>query len=189
MLRLRTPEAEIVYGEIFRPVDQITYLDTVRLSEIEGLDKLTFEKVRLTPYREVGIKPINISFDRPMLTPKPIVAQMVSSVSTDWIWKYISQLSGAKEAPVGDHTVFALTRYSYSSWIDTAAVYLYEQFSNLRLDAEYHYYTVGKYDFYAVSFVDSLHGWAVGSDQRIFRTEDGGSSWVRQKPNSPYTTW
>ncbi|MGQ9811293.1 MAG: YCF48-related protein [bacterium] len=189
LLRPRTPEAEIIYGEIFKPVDQSTYLATARLSEIEGLDKLPFEKVRLTPYREVGIKPVNISFDRPMVTPKPIVAQMVSSVSPDSIWKYISQLSGAQEAPVGDHTVFIPTRYSYSSWIDTAAVYLYEQFSNLGLDAEYHYYTVGKYDFYAVSFVDSLHGWVVGSDQRIFKTEDGGSSWVRQNPNSPNTTW
>lgn len=169
MLRPRTPEAEIIYGDIFRPVDQITYLTTARLSEIEGLDKLPFEKVRLTPYREVGIKPVNISFDRPMVTPKPIAAQMVSSVSTDSIWKYISQLSRAQEAPVGDQTVFIPTRYSYISWIDTAAVYLYEQFSNLRLDAEYHYYTVGKYDFCVVSFVDSLHGWALEATEGFSR--------------------
>ncbi len=189
LLRPRTPDAEIVYGGVFAQIDKGLYIATARFSEIEDLDKLPFEKVKLFPRRSLKSQPIRHSFENPLITPKPIVAQMVSSVSPDSIWKYISQLSGAEAAPLGDHTVVIPTRYSYSSWIDTAAAYLYEKFEDLGLDVEYHYYTVGKHDFYAVSFVDSLRGWVVGSDQRIFKTQDGGLSWVRQNPNSPNTTW
>ena len=35
----------------------------------------------------------------------------------------------------------------------------------------------------AVCFVDELHGWAVGHDEVILRTEDGGLSWERTHYN------
>lgn len=189
LLRPRTPDAEVFYRGILKRLDEHTYLATARIADLEEIDRLPFEKVRLIPQRQVEVRPVPISSSRRLLAPKPVVEQMVSSVSPDSIWKYIAQLSGAQPAPLSDHTVTIPTRYSYSSWIDTAAAYLYEQFDNLGLDVEYHYYTIGKYDFYAVSFVDSLHGWVVGSDQRIFKTDDGGLTWVRQNPNAPNTTW
>ncbi|HZT07600.1 MAG TPA: YCF48-related protein [Chloroflexota bacterium] len=46
-------------------------------------------------------------------------------------------------------------------------------------------------DLRAVQFVDSLTGWAVGSNNTILRTRDGGQSWQRlvdRRPNGPEFT-
>jgi photosystem II stability/assembly factor-like uncharacterized protein len=44
------------------------------------------------------------------------------------------------------------------------------------------------YDLYDVSFVDALHGWAVGESNMILRTTDGGTTWQQQSSGaSQYT--
>lgn len=41
-------------------------------------------------------------------------------------------------------------------------------------------------DLNSVCFVDSLYGWVAGDSGIIFRTVDGGSTWLRQETNSTY---
>src|SRR4051812_12133909 len=34
-------------------------------------------------------------------------------------------------------------------------------------------------DLHAVAFTDTLHGWAVGQNNTVIRTTDGGATWTR----------
>ncbi len=41
-------------------------------------------------------------------------------------------------------------------------------------------YSNSNLTFYAVTFTDSLHGWAAASDGKVYATTDGGANWVAQ---------
>jgi photosystem II stability/assembly factor-like uncharacterized protein len=163
-------------------------MTVVETHRIEDLRLLPFSKVRLLP----GAFPVEQApAMRPLMaiTPMPEIQGMVSQVSGDTLWKYISQLSGREPAPLGDHTLVIPTRYSYNSMVDSAAQYLYERFENYGIDVDYHYYTVGKHSFYSVAAVDDQHVWVTGSSQKIFKTSDGGLTWTKQVPGAIFQSF
>jgi photosystem II stability/assembly factor-like uncharacterized protein len=125
-----------------------------------------------------GDKPI-----RDMLTvvPKPEVELVLANISGDSLWKSISELSGEVPALIDGVPYTLLTRYSLSAMNDLAAEYLRERFESYGLEVEFSGSVMGKYDLRAGSFVDSDYGWVVGADQRVFKTRDGGNTWIRQK--------
>jgi len=182
LLRPRTFRGEVLFSDLLTSLGAGQYLATIETHRIEDLKYLPFSKARLLPgpFPPSGSHRILAS---PMtITPDPHIAAMTAAVSGDTLWKYISQLSGREPVMINGQPDTLYTRYSYSPKINNAADYLVERFEDYGVDVEFHHYVVGNYSFYSTDFVDPLNGWVVGSSQRVFRTRDGGLSWVRQKP-------
>lgn len=114
---------------------------------------------------------------------------MVAAVSSDTISKYISQMSGREPVLIGGTLDTLLTRYSYSTIFPRAVQYVYERFQDYGIPVEYQTYSVTTFDFYATYFCTSMIGWAVGSEQKVFKTTDGGTTWVRQGASAPLQTF
>ena len=119
------------------------------------------------------------------VTPKPEIESIVASVSGDSIWTYISQLSGREPVMIGGVLDTLLTRYTFHWRIDHAAAYLRERLEAFGYDVTYHDFMLGKYDFLGMDFVNARWGWVICNGARVYRTGDGGSSWVRQNPGAP----
>ncbi len=136
-------------------------------------------RLRPSPFPEPGkvaIRPIAGA----AITPDPRIQALVDAVSRDTITKYISQLSGNEPVVIGGVLDTLLTRYSYSWRFDHAAQYVYERFQDYGIPVEYHTYTSCTFDFCAGSFLNDSVGWAVGSDAKVFKTTDGGATWINQ---------
>jgi photosystem II stability/assembly factor-like uncharacterized protein len=116
------------------------------------------------------------------ITPKPQIQGIVATISPDTISQYISQLSGREPVVINGDLDTLLTRYSYNWRFEHAARYIYERFQAYGIAVEYQAYTVCQFDFHANNFCDDRTGWAVGSDQKVFKTTNGGATWVRQDP-------
>ena len=161
----------------------------IQAGEIEDAGPLPFPKDRLVPgaYRDSGR--VRIARDALSIVPKPEVELVVASVSGDSIWRSISELSGEAPALIRGVPCTLLTRYSLSPMNDRAAEYLRERFEAYGLDVESSGSVIGKYDFNAGDFADSNYGWVVGTSQRVFKTWDGGASWVRQKTGALSSTF
>jgi photosystem II stability/assembly factor-like uncharacterized protein len=183
LLKPESPGAEIAYSAALAEVSPGSYLAQVESHAAEDLKLLPFSRVRLVPQRFVAPE-ISVPEKSFAVIPKPEVEFVVGHVSGDTVWKYISELSGNEPVVINGMLDTLLTRYSYSWRIEHAADYLRERFLDYGYDVAFHEYVTGKYSFYEGDFVDSQNGWVVGSDQRIFRTRDGGQSWVRQKPGA-----
>lgn len=190
LLRPRTFQGEVLFSDILPSLGGGRYLATAETHEIEDLKYLPFSKVRLFP------GPFPSSGSRRMLpspvatAPRPRIEAMTAEVSGDSLWKYISQLSGREPVVINGRLDTLYTRYSYHAKINNAADYLVERFEDYGIDVEFHDYVVGRYGFYSTDFVDPLNGWVLGTDHRVFRTRDGGLSWVRQEPvASPQSLW
>lgn len=184
LLRPRNFRGEILFSGLLAGLGEGRYLTTIEAHRIEDLKFLPFSRVRLIPgpFPRAGSHRILAS---PMtITPEPHIAEMTAAVSGDTLWRYISQLSGREPVMINGDLDTLYTRYSYSPKINDAADYLVERFEDYGLEVGFHHYVVGNYSFYATDFVDPLNGWVVGTSQRVFRTRDGGLSWVRQDPDA-----
>jgi photosystem II stability/assembly factor-like uncharacterized protein len=190
LLRPRGPSNEPLYTAALDHLGKGEYLAKIGCHEIDDLRLIPFSKVRLLPGRFPELSKPRIKGPFRLITPNPQIIGMVAQVTGDTLWKYISQLSGGEPVVINGQQDTLLTRYSLSWRIDHAADYLRERFEDYGLDARFHHYTIGQYGLYAVSFADSLNGWVVGNQERIYRTRDGGISWVRQYANaSGHSFW
>ena len=157
----------------------------------------TFEDAALLPYMRIRLMPGRFPVPRPralpyhalQVTPRPEVELALATISGDTLWNSISQLSGNEPALIDGVPVTLLTRYSLSPMNDQAAEYLYERFESYGLDVEFCGSVMGRYNFNSVDFVDSNYGWVAGSAQRVFKTWDGGNTWVRQKTGALSSTF
>jgi photosystem II stability/assembly factor-like uncharacterized protein len=184
LLTARDFASEMLYSRVLTEVGEGRYLAVVETDEIESLRLVPFEKERLLPRDFPRAAEFKV-FGAPIaVTPKPAIQAMVASVSQDTLTQRLSELSGREPVMIGGSLDTLYTRYSYSPKIDDAAEYLYERMQAYGIDVDYHYYTLSTYNFFGTHFVDSDYGWVVGSDQRIFKTTDGGQSYVRQKPGA-----
>jgi photosystem II stability/assembly factor-like uncharacterized protein len=188
---LRPPgfKDELLYSGALIDIGGGRYLAKLETDELNDLNLLQCEKTRLEP-RSFPKRPV---FEPPVrllsVTPKPEIQHVVSSVSGDTLWRYISQLSGREPAVIDGAPHTLLTRYALSTDIDLAADYLWERFEGYGLSVEFQGCVRGKYDLNSGDFVDSNYGWVVGSNQRVFKTWDGGLTWVRQRTGAFSSTF
>jgi photosystem II stability/assembly factor-like uncharacterized protein len=189
LLKPRNLRGEITYAGGLFEVGRGQYVATVAKHDIEQLRQLPFTKVRLLPAvfpeRNQGMMRLASGA---AVTPKPEIEDIVAAVSSDTVSKYISQLSGREPVMIGGTLDTLLTRYSYNWRFDRAANYIYERFQDYGIPVEYQTYTVSVFDFYADYFVNDHIGWAVGSDQKVFKTTDAGATWVKQSPGAANQT-
>lgn len=162
------------------------YLAGVERHAVEDITLLPFPKLRLLPRRFAATEIPGRTPTRMLSPPKPEVEAVVSLVSGDSLWKYISQLSGNEPVMINGVLDTLLTRYSYSWRVGHAADYLRERFEGFGYATTIHEYVMGKYNFYGGDFVDDQNGWVVGSGQRVYRTRDGGLTWLLKKPSAMF---
>lgn len=160
------------------------YLVAILPEDIDDASLAAFPRVKLQPGRFPAAEPARFVVAPMAATPKPEIESLVASVSGDSLWTYISQLSGREPVTIGGVLDTLLTRYSFNWRIEHAANYLRERFEAYGYDVAYHDFVMGKYDFYGVDFVSARCGWVVNSGVRVYRTIDGGLTWVRQNPGA-----
>lgn len=154
-----------------------------------GFPDAQAEKARLEP-RGFPKRTVLDPPARPLsVTAKPEIQKVLAAVSGDSLWRYISQLSGEEPAVIGGAPHTLLTRYALSTDIDLAATYLWERFEDCGLSVEFQGCLRGRYDFNSGDFVDSNYGWVVGTSQRVYKTSDGGLTWVRQRTGAISATF
>jgi photosystem II stability/assembly factor-like uncharacterized protein len=185
LLRPRGLGGEAAYTGVLLDVGGGQYLTTIAKHEVEQLRSLPFTKVRLLPsvFPEPREGMMRLASGA-AVTPKPEIQNIVAAVSSDTVSKYISQMSGREPVVIGGNLDTLLTRYSYNWRFEHAATYIYERFQDYGIPVEYQTYIVSPFDFYADYFVNDHIGWASGSDQKVFKTTDGGATWVRQSPGA-----
>ncbi|MFH1218929.1 MAG: M20/M25/M40 family metallo-hydrolase [Candidatus Eisenbacteria bacterium] len=188
LLRPRSFRDELLYGGVLHEVGTGQYLATIAKDEVDDLKLLPFQKTRLIPSTFPEAHRAAADLGVAAIIPKPPIQSIVSTISQDTLSKYISQMSGHEPVVIGGVMDTLLTRYSYSWRFNHAASYIYERFQSYGLDVEYHNYVVCSFDFYGDYFCNSQIGWAVGSDQKAFKTTDGGLTWTRQSPNAANQT-
>ncbi len=186
LLKQRGPGEGLVHTAALSSVATGIYITAVRTRDVAGLDRLPFSKARLLPgpFPEPAAQvPFRASGP---VSADPLIEEMVSRVSPDTLWRYISELSGMEPigTPYGPDTLH--TRYSLSERFSVATDYVRYRLERYCPDVVFDPYVVGMSAFYAASFPDSLNGWVVGNDQAVYRTRDGGASWDCRKIDAPY---
>jgi photosystem II stability/assembly factor-like uncharacterized protein len=180
LLGARSFRDELIYSGVLAGVGDNLYVAAIPRDAVDDLKLLPFSKARLVP----GPFPEHVRAVRQKrleaIVTKPQIQGMVADVSGDSLTRYISQLSGREPVVISGKLDTLNTRYSYNFRFAHAASYIYERFESFGIDVGYQDYVVSSFDFYGAYFCDSENGWAVGSTQKIFRTRDGGATWVRQ---------
>ncbi len=181
LLRPKSPEDVVRYSAALFEVARGVYLAQLDADDLEDLALLPFSRARLLPRPFIQRKHPVLAMAPVSITPDPEIEDIVAHTSGDSIWKFISQLSGREPVVVNGALDTLFTRYSFGPKIDNTADYLRERFEECCLDVSDQEFILGKYDFYDLDFVDDGYGWVVGYSQRIYKTTDGGLTWLRQK--------
>lgn len=189
LVRPRRAGDELLYSGALAGIGGGLYLAKLIPGESDEAGLLPFLTARLVPGRFPEVQRPELFQHTLSVTPRPEVELVVASVSGDTLWKHISELSGNEPALIGGVPVTLLTRYSLSPQSDQAAQYLRERFEGYGLETEFSGSVMGKYDFFSGDFADSSYGWVAGSAQRVFKTWDGGRTWIRQKPGAISSTF
>jgi photosystem II stability/assembly factor-like uncharacterized protein len=189
LVRPRHAGDELLYSGGLTDIGSGLFLAKTPHHRTEETGLLPFLTTRLVPGRFPESKRSHFARDVLSVVPKPEVELVIASISGDSLWKSISELSGEEPAFIDGVPYTLLTRYSLSPTNDQAAEYLRERFENCGLDVEFSGSVIGQYDFKAGDFADSNYGWVVGTAQRVFKTWDGGQTWIRQKTGALYSTF
>ncbi len=115
----------------------------VEPAQLDQLAGLGFHLTRLAP------KPLVLPHQQTnapeipaVLTPNPLVEQMIAQVSASTLSTYVGNLSGVSPVMIGDRLYTIATRYSYTDAPMTKATrYAYEYFGSLGLSTSYQYYS------------------------------------------------
>jgi photosystem II stability/assembly factor-like uncharacterized protein len=166
-----------------------TYLAAVRPSDVLDVYRLPYARVRLAPGpfpQSAGgtSSPAGV----PVVADR-LIEEMVSRVSGDTLWRYISELSGAQavDTYLGPDTL--RTRYSLSEDFGRVTDYVAARLGRSCPDVYLDPYVIGTTAFYAVSFPNDLDGWVVGNEPAVYRTRDGGASWEYEPIDAPHTSF
>lgn len=189
LIRPRCAGDEFLYSGALIDIGSGLYLAKLTPDQSEDVGLLPFLMARLVPGRFPEPQRPALPQHAFSVTPRPEVEPVVASVSGDTLWKRISQLSGNEPALINGTPYTLLTRYSLSAMNDQAAEYLRERFEDCGLEVEFSGCVMGKYDFNSGDFVDSSYGWVVGTAQRVFKTWDGGQTWIRQRTTALSSTF
>lgn len=189
LLRPRNLGDEMFYGSALFKVAPGLYLAAIQRHQIDDMRMLPFSKTRLLAGAFPEPSAAKAEFATMAITPKPQIENLVAAVSSDTISKYISQMSGREAVVIGGVLDTLKTRYSYSTDFPNACQYVYERFQDYGIPVELQEYTVSIFDFYATYFCNDRIGWVAGSDQKVFKTTNGGATWVRQSPAASNQTF
>jgi hypothetical protein len=114
-------------------------VDPAHLGQLAGLGlRLTslLPKPMLLPRQQTSAPEIPT-----LLTPNPLVQQMIAQVSTPALSTYVGNLSGVSPVMIENTLYTIATRYTYTDVpITKATNYAYEYFQSLGLPTSYHYY-------------------------------------------------
>ncbi len=202
LLKQRGPGEGLVHTAALSSVATGIYITAVRTRDVAGLDRLPFSKARLLPgpFPEPAAEvPFRASGP---VSPDPLIEEMVSRVSPDTLWRYISELSGMEPigTPYGPDTLH--TRYSLSERFSVATDYVRYRLERYCPDVVFDPYVVNDqavyrtrdggaswdcrkidapyHSFWGVCFADNARGWICGTGGNVYRTDDGGETWSRQ---------
>jgi photosystem II stability/assembly factor-like uncharacterized protein len=189
LVRPRRAGDELLYPGALINIGGGLYLAKLTPQDSEDARLLPFLRTRLVPGRFPEPQRTRLPHRPISVTPRPEVELILASVSGDSVWKRISELSGNEPAFINGTPYTLLTRYSLSPMNDQAAEYIREQFEDCGLDVEFSGCVMGKYDFNSGDFADSNYGWVVGTTQRVFKTWDGGQTWIRQRTTAMSSTF
>jgi Zn-dependent M28 family amino/carboxypeptidase len=117
----------------------IARVEPAQLDELAGLGlRLT----RLAPKPLILPRhPTNTPEIPTLLTPKPLVQQMIAQVSSSTLSTYVGNLSGVSPVMIGNTLYTLATRFTYTDVPMTKATrYAYEYFTSLGLSTSYHNY-------------------------------------------------
>jgi photosystem II stability/assembly factor-like uncharacterized protein len=189
LLKARNPTDEMFYSRALAPLGRGMYLAAARADEDSGPGPVPFSIVTLAP-ADFPKPSVAVRLAEPVeVYPKPAVRAMVAAASPDSLLATIAALSGEVPVVIGGTPDTLLTRYSYSPEVDRAAEYLGERMEAYGLDVEFHDFAVSTHDLFSASFVDAENGWLAGGMGRVYRTADGGQTWVARHPEGSFTLW
>jgi photosystem II stability/assembly factor-like uncharacterized protein len=114
------------------------------------------------------------------LSYSPTIQTMVDAVSQSSLYSRLSDLSGENTVTIGGETYTIFTRYSPNSMCRRSGHWLREQFEDLGMETEYHYFNF-RAALKAIVFPENqTEGWAVGKHMLVLHTGDGGDTWYEQ---------
>jgi photosystem II stability/assembly factor-like uncharacterized protein len=189
LLKQRGPVEGMVHSALLSEAAPGTYLAAVSLGDVRYLDRLPYDKVRLTPGRfPETAGPLPVETVGPV-EANPIIETLVARVSGDSLWQYMSELTGVVPIGTGQGPDTLRTRYSLSDRFDGVTNHLAHRLSRYLSDVCWLPYYVGTKAFYSASFPDTLIGWVVGNDQAVYRMLEEGLYWERLSIDAPYTSF
>ena len=122
-----------------------------------------------------------------LLTFDPIIDQMITEVSPDSIYDYLSRLSGASPIEIDGHPDTIHTRYSGTPDNRLAARYIKETLANYGYQSEFHGFYGGQIRHIA-SYDENL-AWLVTEDSELLKTSDGGQNWAVIPDGTSSSLW
>ncbi|MEE9553902.1 MAG: M20/M25/M40 family metallo-hydrolase, partial [candidate division Zixibacteria bacterium] len=122
-----------------------------------------------------------------LLTYDPVIDQMITEVSQDSIYDYLSQLSGASPIEIDGQQDTIHTRYSGTPDNFLAARFIRETLENYGYQSEFHGFYGGQIRHMA-SYDGSL-AWLVTENSEFLRTSDGGQNWAVIPDGTDNSLW
>ncbi len=111
-----------------------------------------------------------------LLTYDPTIDQMITEVSPDSIFDYLSRLTGASPIEIDGQPDTIHTRYSGTPDNFLAARFIRETLENYGYQAEFHGFYGGEIR-HMTSYDENL-AWLVTENSEVLKTSDGGQNWA-----------
>ena len=128
------------------------------------------KKVRHRPIK-LRQSPLRVGSPLPDTLPDPLIQAMVDSVSSDTVENYLRTLEGMG------------TRYSFAPGCSVAAEYIKSRFESAGLSAELQAYEMPASVNEVLCVTNSVM-WAVDEVGGIYKSEDGGATWLEKYSHS-----
>jgi hypothetical protein len=142
-LLLKCLLACIVLGSALAGFGETTYVSAAHFLQEPRAE---FYGDWFTPTRDLDHPSPNFSTqDAPLLTPSPLVEEMISRVTISDLVTYMGDLTGEWEVDIGGEPFLIASRYSFSGiFIQMAAQYLHEFYQDLGMPVAYQPFSLNK---------------------------------------------